>query len=68
MPLFATLSAGIKAPKALFARSRHALSLPGISVARFDTPRRTNWQYDCVNAFLRGRLELPWSLAVGPPR
>jgi hypothetical protein len=60
VPLFATLTAGIKAPKALFSRSQVLPDLPGISVVRFETPRMTNWQYDCVNAFLAGRLELPF--------
>jgi len=44
----------------LFMRSCRAPNLPGISVQRFDTPRRTNWQYDCVNAILDGRLEVPF--------
>jgi hypothetical protein len=44
----------------LFTRSRRAPNLPGISVQMFDTPRGTSWQYDCVNAFLDGRLELPF--------
>lgn len=60
VPLFASLTANIKAPKALFSRSQTAPDLPGIEVVRFETPRRTNWQYDCVNAFLSGRLELPF--------
>jgi hypothetical protein len=61
VPLFALLTARIKAPRALFSRSQTMPDLPGISVVRFETARRTNWQYDCVNAFLAGQLELPFA-------
>jgi hypothetical protein len=68
VPLFAALTAGIKAPRALFSRSQRALDLAGISVVKFDTPRRTNWQYDCVNAFLSGRLDLPFNVVASVGR
>jgi hypothetical protein len=58
---FASLTAHIKAPRALFSRSQTMPDLPGISVVRFETARRTNWQYDCANAFLAGQLELPFA-------
>jgi hypothetical protein len=58
--LFCRLTAHIEAPKALFSRSRSAPELQGVKVINFETPRRTNWQYDCVNAFLSGKLELPF--------
>lgn len=57
--LFASLTAELEAPKALFSRSQAAPELPGIEVIKFETRRRTNWQYDCVNAFLDGSLKLP---------
>jgi hypothetical protein len=60
VPLFAALTSGVEAPKALFSRSQRVVAVPGISVVRFNTTRSTNWQYDCVNAFLEGRLELPF--------
>jgi hypothetical protein len=57
-PLFAALTVGIEAPKTLFSRSQRVQALRGISVRSFNTTRRTNWQYDCVNAFLNGSLEV----------
>jgi hypothetical protein len=60
VPLFAALTAESQVPKALFSRSQRIPDLPGLAVVRFETPRRTNWQYDCVNAFLDGRLKLPF--------
>jgi len=61
VPLFASLTARIRAPRALFSRSQIMPVLPGISVIRFETTRRTNWQYDCVNAYLAGQLEPPFA-------
>lgn len=59
VPLFTMLTGDINAPKTVFWRSQVTPDLPGISVVRFETPRRTNWQYDYVNAFLNGKLALP---------
>jgi hypothetical protein len=57
--LFAALTDNVVAPRALYSRSQATPQFPGIEVISFETTRRTNWQYDCVNAFLNGTLELP---------
>lgn len=65
VPLFASLTSAVKTPKVIFSRSAHAIAPPGTSLVRFDTPRTTNWQYDCVKAFIEGKLESAVSFAAG---
>jgi hypothetical protein len=31
--------------------------MPGYELRRFETRTRTNWQYECANAFLDGALQ-----------
>lgn len=57
-PLFASLTASIKVPKIVFYRSDHTPDLPGCTALKFSTRRRTNWQYECAEAFIDGRLAL----------
>jgi hypothetical protein len=54
LPLFCSLTRSIRAPKTAFYNSAQRPQLTGCSLVRFDTTTRTNWHYECVNAFLDG--------------
>jgi hypothetical protein len=56
VPLFYGLTQAIEAPKTVFYRSTEKPVLPGSSLVRFETTRRTNWHYECADAFLDGRM------------
>lgn len=56
VPLFGSLTAAIQAQKTVFYRSEIPPELPGCTAVRFTTRRRTNWQYECAEAFLNGTL------------
>jgi len=50
--LFATLTKSISAPKTVFYNSAVSPDAPGCSLKRFETSTRTNWHYECANAFI----------------
>ena len=58
LPLFSRLTQNIEASRTVFYRSAEKPSLPGITLVRFETTRRTNWHYECAAAFLEGRMTL----------
>ena len=55
-PLFAALTSSIRAPKTVFYNSAKVPLMPGCMLKRFRTRTRTNWQYECANAFVDGTL------------
>lgn len=59
LPLFARLTRHLDAPKIIPYRSAQTPDLPGATLVRFETERRTNWHYECAEAFMRGALDLP---------
>ena len=59
LPLFARLTRSITAPNTVFYRSAQQPDLPGYRLVRYETERRTNWHYECAEAFMRGELDLP---------
>jgi hypothetical protein len=61
LPLFLSLTADITAPKTVFYRSAVSPEAPGCKVIRYRTARRTNWQYECADAFMAGDLEIRFS-------
>ena len=58
VPLACQLTEGIKGPKYLFYNSAAAPSAPGCVPKRYETTTRTNWQYECAKAFVRGEIGL----------
>lgn len=58
VPLFAKLTQSVSVPRIVFYNSSIAPSAPGCSLRRFETAMRTNWHYECVAAFLDGRLDV----------
>jgi hypothetical protein len=56
VPLFATLTSDVTSERTVFYNSVTPPSAPGCKLVRFKTRTRTNWQYECAAAFLRGDL------------
>ena len=62
VPLFAELTRFVKGEKTVFYSASQPPVAPGCLLERFDTRKRTNWQYECATAFLSGEAktaELP---------
>ena len=59
LPLFHHLTQDVTAPRTAFYRSAQTPDLPGITLVRFETTRRTNWHYECAETFLEGGISLP---------
>lgn|SRR6516225_634497 len=56
VPLFAALTSAVSGERTVFYNSVTPPSAPGCKLVKFATRRRTNWQYQCAAAFLRGDL------------
>lgn len=52
IPLFCELTKSTATPRTVFYNSGSEPTAPGCSLSRFQTTTRTNWHYECVNAFL----------------
>lgn len=57
-PLFEELTRPVKARRTVFYNSDVLPTAQGCSLVRFRTTTRTNWHYECVEAFLRGDIEV----------
>jgi hypothetical protein len=57
VPLFAKLTASIRTTKTVFYNSARVPQMPGYVLRRFETRTRTNWQYECANAFVDGVID-----------
>jgi hypothetical protein len=53
VPLFAALTRSVKGEKRVFYNSSQRPVAPGCVLERFETRKRTNWQYECAAAFLK---------------
>ena len=56
LSLFCSLTSAIITSKTVFYNSAQRPQAPGCALKRFDTTTRTNWHYECVNAFLDGAV------------
>jgi hypothetical protein len=59
LPLFCRLTQDIAAPRIVPYRSTDKPVAVGVTFTRFETSRRTNWHYECAQAFIDGSLSLP---------
>jgi len=59
LPLFCDLTNALRSRKIVYYNSAHAPQVPGCVPKRFETTTRTNWQYECADAFLNGALSAP---------
>lgn len=58
LPLFCTLTEEVKGKRIAFFNSINTPRYEKCVFRRFNTPRRTNWHYDCANALVEGRISL----------
>ena len=56
LPLFAKLTADLRAERVVFFNSNTHPQVPGCTLKRYETTAKTNWHYGCVCALLDGRL------------
>lgn len=57
LPLFARLTGNVRSERIVFFNSAQAPQIDGGRAIRFRTTTRTNWHYECVDAFLSGALD-----------
>ena len=50
------LTEGVQGPRHLFYNSREVPDAPGLTLKKYDTNTRTNWQYECAKAFMAGKI------------
>ncbi|WP_413658605.1 hypothetical protein [Paraburkholderia phenoliruptrix] len=59
LPLFTKLTANLIGPKVVFHNTKSDLQLgTGFSTKKFETNRQTNWQYECAQMLIDGKIEL----------
>jgi hypothetical protein len=59
VPLFCSLTNGIKARRTVFYNAAQPPEAFGCILRKFSGAKRdTNWQYDCANDFLDGAIDL----------
>jgi hypothetical protein len=58
LPLFCKLTDSIRTEKIVFYNSALAPTLSGCTPRRFETRTRTNWHYECANAFCDGAISI----------
>ncbi|MBC6443380.1 MAG: hypothetical protein GDA53_09770 [Rhodobacteraceae bacterium] len=58
LPLFRTLTGRYQGKRTVFFNSAAPPEAPGCALRKFETSRKTNWHYECAQAFLDGRLGL----------
>ena len=56
--LFCTLTARVKGPRYLFYNSSSPPDAPGCRIRKYETRTRTNWHYECAQAFLDCRVSI----------
>lgn len=54
--LFCALTGRVRGPRYVFYNSGSAPDAPGCHLRKFDTRTRTNWHYECAQAFMDGRI------------
>jgi hypothetical protein len=52
LPLFCSLTRSVRTTKTAFYNSAQRPQVTDCALVRFDTTTRTNWHYECANAFL----------------
>ncbi len=58
LPLFIELTSSVKGKKTVFYNSGDMAPAPGCVLRRFPAKRDTNWQYDCANDVIDGKIQL----------
>ncbi len=58
LSLFVELTSATLGRKTVFYNSGDVPEMPGYALQRFETRTRTNWHYECANAFVDGDITL----------
>jgi hypothetical protein len=58
VPLFGSLTGDFMARKTVFYNSRYPPQATSCVFKKYETYRKTNWHYECADAFLNGAIEL----------
>jgi hypothetical protein len=58
VPLFSSLTENAKGQRFLFYNSVRAPDAPGCTLKTFNTTTRTNWHYECANAFINEEITI----------
>jgi hypothetical protein len=58
LPLFCSLTRSCRGEKTIFYNSALRPDALGCNLKRYETRTRTNWHYECANAFLDGRFRV----------
>ncbi|MHC2552376.1 hypothetical protein [Bradyrhizobium elkanii] len=58
LPLFCSLTSAVQGKRIVFYNSASAPQIDRCTISRFETTTRTNWHYECVNAFLDGGIRV----------
>jgi len=57
LKLFCCLTHGYRGKRTVFYNSANPPKAPDCALQKFETKRRTNWHYECAQAYLDGRLK-----------
>lgn len=58
LPLFIELTSSVRSKKTVFYNSGDVPQAPGCVLRRFPAKKNTNWQYDCANDVIDGKIQL----------
>lgn len=58
LPLFCAMTKNVRGEKTVFYNSARVPEVAGCTLKRFETTTRTNWHYECANAFLEEALRV----------
>lgn len=59
LPLFCELTKDLSVPRVVPYCSNEPPDFPDLTYVKYETTRRTNWHYECAQAFADGKLWLP---------
>ena len=57
LPLFCELTADVRGKRTVFYNSVQRPEIVGCALKRFETTTRTNWHYECANAFIENKID-----------
>jgi len=58
LPLFCDLTERIRGKRTVFYNAATPPEAAGCNLVRYETTTRTNWHYECANAFLDGKVKV----------
>ena len=65
VPFFANLTRSVRCRRTVFYNSAQPPLAPGCVLEKFETRKRTNWQYECARALMRGDISAAYDAPSG---